>query len=302
MAANNLSNNKSKNNNKNNTKNNSKNNTKEVADTEVFSISEQLGKNILANQSTRIIFMSIIFLIIFFGFIGFFFHNSITRKVQTISNKTIPLFNDTEELIDASLMNPSFNLRQSYIMYINFDNSGSNHSWFSSFHSSKMIFHRIDDNLEVLYQPHSNKLLVKIAIKKLDIETRGSGTEEDFGLHPSHEYVYVPDIPHHTWLQIAIVIDNRMVDIYINKKLAVSRILENVPILSNNSIRIGKPLHNSNAFLGRLEYANDLVTPMDLKALYFKNMNFLSIDPLMRKKIVYDSHNLIHHQTPSPSV
>ena len=82
------------------------------------------------------------------------------------------------------------------------------------------------------YNPHSNKLVVDIRIKRLDVQqvTMDSVTgikKEDantsdleLGLHSSYEHIYVSNVPHHKWIQIAVVIDNRLVDIYFNGKLA----------------------------------------------------------------------------------
>ena len=107
----------------------------------------------------------------------------------------------------------------------------------------------------------------------------------ELGLHETYEHIYVPNIPHHQWLQIAVLIDNRLVDIYMNGR-TVSRVIQNVPMISNAAMLLGQEFHNPNAYVGRVEYANDVLSSLDLKSLYHKNMRFLKVDPVLRNIVV----------------
>ena len=207
-------------------------------------------------------------------------------------------------MIPASNLKPSFTNKQTYLVYINFENSSGNHVWYNSFHANKIILRRIDDNFILKYNPHSNKLVVDIRIKKLDVQqvtmdsVTGIKTEDantsdlELGLHSSYEHIYVSNVPHHKWLQIAVVIDNRLVDIYFNGKLAASRVIQNVPMISNESMLLGQEFHNPNAYVGRVEYANEVLSPLDLKTLYTKNKRFLKIDPVLRNIVLHDAYEL----------
>ena len=46
-----------------------------------------------------------------------------------------------------------------------------------------------------------------------------TSSDLELGLHSTYEHIYVPNVPHHKWIQVAVVIDNRLVDIYFNGKL-----------------------------------------------------------------------------------
>ena len=294
---------KTNNNNSNNNSNNSNNNSNNIVKKEPKGpdFADNLSAMLLSSQTSRIVFVTMIFLTIFFGLLGFLYHNSVTRKVQTLVSKNVALFNKTEKLITASDINPSFNLKESYILYMTFDNSHGNHIWFTSFAESKIILRRLDDNFMIKYNPKHNHLIIDIRIKKLDIKS-DTETELTLDLHDSYEKIIVPNIPHQQWLQIAIIIDNRLVDVYLNKKLAVSRVLENVPILSNESIMLGEALHNPNAYVGRFEYANDIISTTDLKALHFKNMRYLSVDGVLRDTVNINGHETIDQlYAPEPS-
>ena len=81
-----------------------------------------------------------------------------------------------------------------------------------------------------------------------------------------------------------------------NKKLVVSKLLNNVPILGNQSISVGQEFHNPNAFLGRLEYSNTVISYLNLKTLYLKNMIFLEISPKERAIINKDAHQIVYNK------
>ena len=276
-----------------------------------YDIGSIIQEKFLTNPTTRVVLIAMISLIFFFGAIILLYHYSTGRKVQTLYNKILPLFNQETFLIPSSNMKPSFNNKQTYILYINFENSSGSDIWYHSFHENKMILRRIDDNFMVKYNPASNKLVVNIRIKKLDIQqinsdledgSLASTAEDNLGLHNSYEYIYLNNIPHHKWLQIAIMIDNRLVDIYVDSKLAVSRVIENVPVISNETIMLGQEYHNPHAYVGRLEYTNDTLSTLDLKSLYFKNMRYLKIDSVLRETVVMDSLEIRKNLNPSPSL
>ena len=67
------------------------------------------------------------------------YHYTTSRKVQTVHNKTIALFNKESVLIPAANMKPSFTNKQTYLVYINFENSSGNHVWYKSFQDNKII-------------------------------------------------------------------------------------------------------------------------------------------------------------------
>jgi len=323
LPANNAAKNTQKSNNKKNNKSNqSTNNKKAPVNSEQVEVESGgeldfaylLGKKYLTSETSRIILVSMIAIIIFLVLIYLLYHFTTGRKVQTLHNKVVALYNDTSITIPAGNMKPSFNNKQSYIIYINFDNSSSNHIWYHSFQDNKMILRRVDDNFRVKYNPHTNKLVVDIKIKKLDVqqvnfdeetgEKSISSAERQLGLHETYEHIYVPNIPHQKWLQIAILIDNRLVDIYLNTKLAASRVIQNVPISSNSAMLIGQEYHNPNAYVGRVEYTNDILSTLDLKSLYHKNMRFLKVDPVLRDIVSHEAYELqakLGKESPSPS-
>ena len=308
-------NNKSSNSNSNNNKkanNQAANNNVVMEEGGKFDLAYLLGNEYLRSQTSRIILITMLVLILFFVLVYLLYHYTTGRKVQTLQNKVVALYNDTSITIPASSMKPSFNNKQTYIVYINFDNSAGNHNWFHSFKDNKIILRRVDDNFRLKYNPHTNKLVVDIKIKKLDVEQVSidditgkksvNDAEANLGLYDTYEHIYVPNIPHHQWLQIAVMIDNRLVDIYLNGRLAVSRVIQNVPMISNSPMLLGQEFHNPNAYVGRVEYANDVLSSLDIKALYQKNKRFLKVDPVLRDLVTHQAYDLRKSFFPSPSV
>ena len=250
----------------------------------------------------RTIFMVMIFISLFLWLGGFLYHRSSSSKMTTLLDKNVALFGNTHQLIPSTDIPKNYKLQETYILYMNFDNVSGNQHWFSAFGANKTILRRTDDNFMVKYNPKTNKLVVNIRIQKVDVQSAqvdetgkiDRNVEQNLGLHQNYEYIYVPNIPHQQWLQIAIIINNRFIDIYLNKKIAKSTVLQNVPIPSNDSIMLGQDYHNPNAYIGKLEYSSTIITSLDLKSLYFKNMNKLNITRKERRQVELDVTKLLY--------
>ena len=109
----------------------------------------------------------------------------------------------------------------------------------------------------------------------------------------------VCDLPYQKWFQLAIIIDNRNVDVYINKYLRKTQILSNIPKLSNEPLILGKKEKNPNLYVGKVEYASDILNNNEITALYLRNMNFLKINRELRNKINYEGYIKLHPKSPS---
>lgn len=259
-------------------------------------IAENLGKKYLNKDVSRQLFIIMFILILFFGLISFLFYNTI-KKIQVLSSETIALYNDTELILPSTNIYTNRTLRETYILYLSIDNASGSGLFYNSFNDNKTILRRKDDNFSINYNPKKNCLDIKFGIGLLELSTMNTGgeaIEEDLILQNRYESVVVCDIPYQKWFQLAIIINNRTIDVYINKYLRKTQILQNVPQLSNDTLILGKKNFNPNLFVGRVEYVPDTINNNELSALYFKNMNFLKIDKVLRNKINYDAHIKIH--------
>tara|TARA_B110000114_G_C14972074_1_gene348855 strand:+ start:79 stop:921 length:843 start_codon:yes stop_codon:yes gene_type:complete len=223
--------------------------------------------------------------------------NSQTRNRKMVQNDIIPLFNDYEEILyNNNILND--NLIETYILYVYFENLFGNELWLSNFYAPKNILRR-EDGIKISYKPDTNQLLVTVPLKKLGIHSSNSN-EEELNLNNSEETIIVKGIKQQKWLQIAVIINGRDVDIYIDKKLRKSQLLDNVPILSNNKFILGEAYKNANCYIGKIEYSSDALTSTELKALYARNMRFFSINAMLRDSIYYQNQ-IIKESIYSPS-
>ena len=152
---------------------------------------------------------------------------------------------------------------------------------------------RADEKFQIKYNPKKNCILLEFVVHHLDVVQELQG-EEELDLHPRTEIIEVTNIPYHTWFQLVVTIDNRNVNVFINKLLVRSYTLSNVPQLSNDSIILGRKNNNPNLFIGRLEYSPGIVTISDINALYFRNMSFLKLTNKDRRTVQIDGYKLLH--------
>ena len=135
-------NNKSSNSNSNKKANNQAANNVVMEEGGKFDLAYLLGNEYLRSQTSRIILITMLVLILFFVLVYLLYHYTTGRKVQTLQNKVVALYNDTSITIPADSMKPSFNNKQTYIVYINFDNSYSTKSYWKYYfrYTQKTIF------------------------------------------------------------------------------------------------------------------------------------------------------------------
>lgn len=263
-----------------------------------FSKNSDLAKTIaekyLSETLAQKMFIFMIMLSVFFGLIVFLYYNSI-KKVETLLSKNLALYNETELIIPSTSVFSDNSLKESYILYLNIDNMSGNGLFLSNFGNSKSILRRADGKFEIKYNPKKNCILLVFTVYHLDVIQELQG-EEELDLHPRYEIIEVCNIPYHTWFQLVVTIDNRNVNVFINKLLVRSYTLSNVPELSKDSIVLGRKNNNPNLFIGKLEYSPGIVTMSDINALYFRNMRFLKITDKERRNVQIEGYKLLNKE------
>tara|TARA_Y200000002_G_C22630433_1_gene642234 strand:- start:530 stop:1339 length:810 start_codon:yes stop_codon:yes gene_type:complete len=217
--------------------------------------------------------------------------NKQARNNKLVQKDIIPLFNDNEEVIitDNKLND---DLTETYILYVYFENHYGNDLWLSDFHSPKNILRREGKNvIHIQYKPDTNQLIVKVPIKRLGIH-HSNRYEEELNLHNQYESIIVNGIKLQKWLQIAITINNREVNIFIDKKLRKNQLLDNVPILNNSNFILGEKYKNPNCFIGKIEYSTEVISSSELRALYLRNIRTFSISSLLRESIYFENEKI----------
>ena len=257
-------------------------------------IAMELGKQVRPQLSKKI-FILLIIIAGFFGIIALLFYNTI-KRIDVLHNKTLGLFNKVEKKIGMENIVPNEDMKETYVLYLNVDNSHGNEAWYSSYHMHKYIMWRQDESFSIKYSPSKNKIIISTRVATLSVKGSGTGSqgsELELGLHSKYNDFEVPYIPLQTWFQLVVMINNRTIDVYMNKLLVRTFILDNVPKLSNEAIILGKKNHNPNLYIGRLEHIPSLITVNEIAALYFKNMRGLSVSDKHRKEIKKANHDHI---------
>lgn len=242
------------------------------------------------------VFIIGLFIVVILLLIAFFYYNS-TKDYKVLVDETQALFNNYEMKIPSEMIPPPNGLKMSFILWLYIDNISENSQWFSNFTGDKIIMDK-NNGPTIVYLPYSNSIKVLVKIKDIRqplelSERERSNTHRNV---PSHlefkervQEIEVNDIKFQSWTQLAVVIDNRYLDVYLNAVLVKSVLLDNVPIFNHGEITIGKSKHNPNLFLGKLEYKPDVVSLAELNAMNIRDKNSLKIDGSMRKKINLDA-------------
>lgn len=262
-------------------------------------IAKSLGDKYINKNFAKPVFAVLLFLILFFSIIAFFYYNT-TKKVEIIWNETLGLFNRTEKIIMAPSVLTANSLKESYILYMTVDNAHGNMIY--NFTSSKHILRRRDESFQINYKPKTNHLSIVFKIKKLKVDTPNSQNEYLLDMHNTEQAFDIPGIPYQKWFQLAVIIDGRNVDVYINKLLVRNYTIDNIPMITNEDIILGENGNNPNIYIGRIEYSPSVLTLNEIRALHYKNMPNLHLSAAYRQQMVYEGRKFIedlHALSPS---
>ena len=234
------------------------------------------------------IFIILFFVMGFFLIIGFFYYNT-TKDYKTLIDEIQPLFNNYEKKIPSEMIPLTPKLKMSMVMWLYIDNNSENSQWFSNFTGDKYIIDK-KGGPSIMYQPYNNSIKVLVKIKDLrqpipHEKNVYSEESKNIELMEKTQEIEISDIKFQHWNQLVVVIDNRYVDTYLNATLVKSVLLDNVPIFNSGEIILGKPKHNPNCFLGKLEYKADTIPLSEINALYFRDKYSFTIDGEIRQNI-----------------
>tara|TARA_B100000795_G_scaffold265478_1_gene247359 strand:- start:57 stop:716 length:660 start_codon:yes stop_codon:yes gene_type:complete len=88
------------------------------------------------------------------------------------------------------------------------------------------------------------------------------------------EKISVEDVPLQKWLHIAVILENRNLDVFVNGKLYTTKILKGIPILENSNLQVC-PANKVNqigfsGYINSLRYYNKNIAYTDIIALFKK--------------------------------
>lgn len=130
-----------------------------------------------------------------------------------------------------------------------------NSDWKSSYKTLKPIV-SFGNSPTISYNPFYDYLDFSFLIKYVSTET------------PVNKHIILDNIPTSRWINLILVIDNRKIKIYLNKKLEKYVILENIPILnftSNDMIKFGEYNNNFNGLLDKMVFYKRALTTNEIE-------------------------------------
>ena len=79
------------------------------------------------------------------------------------------------------------------------------------------------------------------------------------------------------WNNFIIVVNNRNVDIYKNKVLVKSKLIDNIPWFTQKIMKIGERNNNFNGYVGFIDYFNYNIKREQVVELYEKNIKKIPV-------------------------
>jgi hypothetical protein len=204
-------------------------------------------------MNTKKIIFLVIALIIFL--VIFYFLNKDYGHIVILNDHEY-LYGDKQIIVSSNNLNESFNgLKYTFSAWIRTDNIPLNAHWDNTELPKTIINHEGSPNI-IFILP--NTLRIEISYKDKD------GVLEyynfDFELYESQ-----------VWNNFIIVVNNRNVDIYKNKLLVASKLIDNIPWFSNKLLSIGEKDNNFNGYIGFIDYFNYNISREQIIELYNKN-------------------------------
>ena len=202
------------------------------------------------------------YFIIFVFIVAFFYlaYNYSFNKIgnRLLKKKTFLGGSYNSFITNLDLPHSKIATRFTYSFWLYLNNNSENQNWNSSFDSDKIIIHREDSSPKITYNPKFN--LMKIFINYKNEEQNNV----DFVLE-THE------LKVQKWQHIVVILDNRTLKLYIDKKLNRTGFLPNTPFLFSKNLQIGEQNNNINGSIFNLKYYNYVLSKKQIKHEYKKD-------------------------------
>ena len=164
------------------------------------------------------------------------------------------------------------NIKYSLSLFVRINNISGN-SLYNDYTQRKVI---IDNggSPNIIYYPDTGTIDVEIAYK----------THE--GVNDTYNF-NLKKIPIQKWVGICVVVDGRIVKIYIDGHLYTAKKMETTPWRSKKMLRIGKDEHNFNGNIGMIDYYNRSLNESEVRKLFKKRIKSLPDEVLTYEQMEY---------------
>ena len=179
------------------------------------------------------------------------------------------LYDDTQlfiekktQLIGFNDMKPSEDsIRYTMSVFINLNNLASNTAWVEDPGMKKYILDNAGSP-NIVYFKESGQVDVEIAYKSSD------GVNEFYSFE-------LPFFPMQRWVHLCVVVNGRIVQLFMDGKLHSAKKLNTAPWKSQQMMKLGSYNKNFNGYLGLVDYYNRAITVEEVEKLYNKRKRSL---------------------------
>ena len=211
------------------------------------------------DTKTKIIIVIILAIIIFIA--CYFIFKDYGHKIILDGHEY--LYGEKQILKDSNMFHPSFEgVKYTFSIWIRTDNIPLNAHWTTDVKLPKTIIFR--QGSPNIYFVLPNKLRIEVGYK--DEDNVIDYYDFEFELYESQ-----------VWNNFTLVVNNRYVDLYKNKVLVKSKLLDNVPWFSQKIMKIGEKNNNFNGYVAQIDYFNYDLNREQVGNLYDKNFEKLPV-------------------------
>ena len=183
-------------------------------------------------------------------------------------------YNDKQIMVGFEDLPPSQeNIRASLSTFIRLNNLGGNTQWNEDQSLKKFIIDNSGSPNIVFYR-ETGIVTVEVAYRS------------DEGVNEMYEF-NLERFPMQRWVGICIVVDDRVVKIYLDGKLYTAKKLNTVPWRSNKMLHIGKNTKNFNGNIGMVDYYSRTLNDKEILSLYNKRIKSLPTEVLTYEQAEY---------------
>ena len=152
-------------------------------------------------------------------------------------------------------------IRYTLSAFVNVNNLGLNTVWTTNTSKRKYILDS-GGSPNIVYNIQNGQLDIEIAYKSED------GVNEMYTFE-------MPHFPTQKWVQLCIVTNGRIVQLFKDGELFTAKKLHTAPWKSQRMLYLGKNNKNFNGYLGLVDYYNRALTPDEVRKLYKKRKRSL---------------------------
>lgn len=183
-------------------------------------------------------------------------------------------YNDKEIIVGfENLPSSEENIRSTFSTFIRLNNLDGNTEWTEDQSFKKYIINN-SGSPNIVYNREKGNVVIEVAYKN------------DEGINENYEFE-LNYFPMQRWVGICIVVEDRIVKVFMDGKLHTAKKLNTVPWVSKKMLNIGKNKENFNGYIGMIDYYSRALNDEEVLRLYNKRIKTLPDEVLTYEQAEY---------------